>query len=134
MKCITVSQPYASLIASGKKWVENRTWRTAYRGPLAIHAGRGTQYLSPREVASGAYPTGATLATAHLVACVHLPDARKYGRGLEEMTRAGICAQALLGHLYAEGPWCWVLTRIEALPKPVPARGAQGLWEWTPPC
>jgi len=50
MKALTISQPYASLIASGEKWVENRTWATRYRGPLAIHAGRGTQYLSRDEL------------------------------------------------------------------------------------
>lgn len=134
MKALTISQPYAGLIASRAKWVENRTWATAYRGPLAIHAGKGTQYLSPREIASGTYPTGVVIATARLVACVHLADARRYGRGLEEMTRAGISAQALLGHPYTDGPWCWVLSHIEALPAPVPARGAQGLWDWEPPC
>jgi len=37
MKALTISQPYASLIVSGKKWVENRTWGTSYRGMLAIH-------------------------------------------------------------------------------------------------
>jgi len=51
MKALTISQPYASLIASGEKWVENRSWPTGYRGPLAIHAGKGTQYLDRRELA-----------------------------------------------------------------------------------
>lgn len=46
MKALTISQPFASLIASGEKWIENRIWYTSYRGPLAIHAGKGLQYLS----------------------------------------------------------------------------------------
>lgn len=41
MKALTISQPYASLIARGEKFVENRRWPTPYRGPLAIHAGKG---------------------------------------------------------------------------------------------
>ena len=36
---ITIRQPYAELIARGVKRVENRTWSSKYRGPLAIHAG-----------------------------------------------------------------------------------------------
>lgn len=40
MKAISVRQPYAWLIVSGYKTVENRTWRTSYRGRLLIHAGR----------------------------------------------------------------------------------------------
>jgi hypothetical protein len=40
MKALTVQQPYAQLLAWGEKWFETRTWRTKYRGPVAIHAGR----------------------------------------------------------------------------------------------
>ena len=38
MKCLSVRQPWASLIAHGHKDVENRTWSTNYRGPLIVHA------------------------------------------------------------------------------------------------
>lgn len=38
MKAITVKQPYAKLIASGIKNIENRTWKTNYRGRILIHA------------------------------------------------------------------------------------------------
>jgi hypothetical protein len=40
MKTLSIHQPYASLIVSGWKTVENRTWKTSYRGPLAIHAAK----------------------------------------------------------------------------------------------
>lgn len=40
MKCLTVRQPYASLVAAGVKTIETRSWRTAYRGRIAVHAGR----------------------------------------------------------------------------------------------
>lgn len=39
MNTLTLHQPYASLVAVGAKSIETRTWRTDYRGPLAIHAG-----------------------------------------------------------------------------------------------
>jgi len=35
---LSIRQPFAWLIANGHKAVENRTWRTNYRGPIAIHA------------------------------------------------------------------------------------------------
>jgi ASCH domain len=35
----TASKPWAHLVVSGIKRIENRTWRTNYRGPLLIHAG-----------------------------------------------------------------------------------------------
>ncbi len=42
MKALTLHQPWASLIACGRKRIETRSWKTDYRGPLAIHAGKGT--------------------------------------------------------------------------------------------
>lgn len=38
MKAITIWQPWASLLACGAKEYETRSWATAYRGPIAIHA------------------------------------------------------------------------------------------------
>ncbi len=38
--CLSIQQPWAWLIVNGYKDIENRTWRTPYRGPLYIHAGR----------------------------------------------------------------------------------------------
>lgn len=37
-RCLSVKQPWAELIARGEKAIELRTWRTDYRGPLAIVA------------------------------------------------------------------------------------------------
>jgi hypothetical protein len=38
MKVIVVRQPWAWLIVNGHKDIENRTWRTRYRGALLIQA------------------------------------------------------------------------------------------------
>lgn len=38
MKALTLWQPWASLVAAGGKRLETRSWSTAYRGPLLIHA------------------------------------------------------------------------------------------------
>lgn len=38
MKAITIWQPWASLIAIGAKKYETRSWKTDYRGPIAIHS------------------------------------------------------------------------------------------------
>lgn len=41
MKTITLTQPWATLVAIGAKQIETRSWQTSYRGPLAIHAAKG---------------------------------------------------------------------------------------------
>ena len=38
MKTLSIRQPFASLICRGIKTIENRSWDTAYRGKLLIHA------------------------------------------------------------------------------------------------
>lgn len=38
MKALTVKQPWASLIVNGIKDIENRTWKTNFRGRIYIHA------------------------------------------------------------------------------------------------
>jgi len=38
LKCLSVSQPFADLIISGKKTIELRKWNTNFRGEFLIHA------------------------------------------------------------------------------------------------
>lgn len=132
MKALTISQPYASLIASGEKWVENRSWFTNYRGPLAIHAGKGTQYLGRAEITN--YPTGCVIAIAKLVACVHINEILRNDASSEVRKRlipgtSRLWSEAFR-HKHAEGPWCWILTDAHPLVDPVFISGKQGLWEY----
>lgn len=41
MRALTLTQPWATLVAIGAKRIETRSWLTTYRGPLAIHAAKG---------------------------------------------------------------------------------------------
>jgi len=38
LKCLSVSQPFAQLIITGKKTIELRKWNTNFRGEFLIHA------------------------------------------------------------------------------------------------
>ena len=38
MKALSIKQPWASLIANNIKNIENRTWKTNYRGRIYIHS------------------------------------------------------------------------------------------------
>lgn len=37
---LSIRQPWADLIVSGKKDIENRSWPTKFRGSFYIHAGK----------------------------------------------------------------------------------------------
>ena len=38
MKVLSITQPYATLVASGIKTIENRSWNTTYRDKILIHS------------------------------------------------------------------------------------------------
>jgi ASCH domain len=128
VKAITVQQPWSWCIAAGYKKVENRTWVTSYRGPLAIHAGktadvRNLDLVKNMLVELGVVPT--------LEAPVPQPHLKAYGAVVAVVDLVGICTDS--ARCYC-GPWAaigqnhWKLDNVHALAEPVPARGAQGLW------
>jgi len=134
VKALTISQPWASLIASGEKWIENRTWSTNYKGPLAIHAGLGTQYLNKAELKK--YPSGCVIAIVDLEACVPLQLARVMNASYARSIKVDDTQRTWLDvarNEYAEGPYCWILGNLRKLDEPIPAVGKQGLWEWVQP-
>jgi len=121
LPALTVCQPYAELIATGEKPVENRAWAPAYRGQLLIHAGKSLAWLDdPRD--KDQFVLGAVVAVATLVAC--LP---KGGWSTSERARWGRW-EPLYDHPHAHGTWCWVLEDVRRVIEPIPCRGAQGLW------
>ena len=40
MKALSLKQPFAELIVSGKKTIELRNWNTKFRGKFLIHASK----------------------------------------------------------------------------------------------
>lgn len=44
MKVLTLIQHWGTLIALGEKKIETRSWKTNYRGPLFIHAGKKVEH------------------------------------------------------------------------------------------
>jgi hypothetical protein len=140
VKAITLTQPWATLVALGAKRFETRSWRPRHLGPIAIHAARSVpgwvedvaarpvfrRHLGSRTLAS--LPRGQVIAVADLLWAestdsVELP---------ELLTRLGGPDEWEFGD-YSPGRWAWFLAGVTPLPEPVPARGALGLWEWTPP-
>ena len=105
MKALSLRQPWASLIADERKTIETRTWRTRYRGPLAIHA-------SARPY--GDLPTGGIVAVAWLYGC----------RPMEEADEDDACIAPF------DGAYAWLLASVQPVPF-IPCKGKLGLW--TPP-
>lgn len=135
IRALTIQQPYAHLIALADdddeaKRVENRTWGTDYRGPLAIHAGKGRDYLEdgdPERWPDMAF--GAVVAVAQLAGCVRLENTSASGLYGSVPDWAKSRWPWLSGHQHVEGPVCWVLTEVRRLAKPVACAGQRNLWD-----
>lgn len=127
MRGITVIQPWASLIADGRKIFETRGWSTAYRGPIAIHAGKKLD--AGYAVECGYKPEGMTrgaiIAIARLVACIPTDQAERVIRDTMPEARA----QEELAHGWFElGRFAWELADVIRVPA-FPMLGQQGLWD-----
>ena len=123
---LTLIRPWLWAFLHGGKRCENRTWRppeTIVGGYLALHSGlkfdRGTA-LAMRD---GLYGARAKM--------VPLED------GEHPSGVIGAVARLTGYHLHADdypsdyefGPVVWRTPVVFPLPKPVPCRGAQGLWK-----
>lgn len=123
MQAITLHQPWASLIAAGKKQYETRSWSTNYRGPIAIHAGKklheDENLISLVEFPKFPMVLGAIVAIAELTDCI-LMD--------EKFILKQSSFEQFLG-LWEVGRYAWKLENVRAI-EPIAASGKQGLWIW----
>jgi len=112
MKAISLIQPWANMIASGKKTIETRTWSTQYRGDLLICASR---YISGRNRPEDG-PFGCALAIVELMAC----------RPMTPSDEGAACCRC-----YPRA-WAWLLCNVRRLRNPIPIRGQLGLFDVAP--
>jgi len=135
MKAITLWQPWASLIVQGDKLIETRGYNTNVRGRVAIHAARSDHsgillHIPMRELlffqeagVTGAKepPRGAIVGTVEIVDS--LPIEKLKG------TKYDTPKERAFGD-WSPGRFGWILRNPVLFEKPVPARGAQGFWNW----
>ena len=128
MKALSVRQPHAWLIVNGPKDIENRNWKTAFRGRVYIHAGLRQDYsayegdpvyrdLNPLirgfisledsfNWSNEPLHLGAIIGEVDIVDCVTKSDSPWF-----------------------EGPYGFVLANPVAYENPIPYKGQLGLFE-----
>lgn len=132
---ITLWQPWASLLFTGHKIHETRSWEVPSRlvgRRVAIHA--GATLPSERQVPAAlralaeqvfgadwrkTLPAGAVLGTCVLSGSVRT-----------NTLRHSISDDDLICGIWTDGRWAWVLDDVTSLPVPVITPGAQGIWNW----
>jgi len=58
MKALSIRQPFAELILSGRKTIELRSWNTKFRGRFLVHAGQTAQKKRLEQYGYQKLPTG----------------------------------------------------------------------------
>ncbi len=146
MKALTMTQPWATLVAIGANVIETRDWPTRYRGSFAIHAAKGFSADARalcnkkpfRDALAGAgYPSADALPRGAVVALVNLESLLECGPS----TLKEIRARAKRGELplheadfgdFSDRRYGFVLSDVRRVEPPVPARGMLGFWELPP--
>jgi hypothetical protein len=141
MKALTLTQPWASLMATmapdGKPWktIETRSWSTNYRGEMVIHASRTclsddqwTELMrgSLKWDPSLRLPAGEGLCVVRLVGVVKTTEMHK--------------AEFILGHKpnareipfgnYQPNRFAWLTEYVRPILEPQLISGRLGLWDW----
>jgi hypothetical protein len=136
IKALTLWQPWASLAAIGAKLYETRSWPTAYRGWLAIHAAanspRWALELAMTPPFNEALNGRTILPKGAIVAVVRLLDCQLMTRDLIARIKAQRPNEIKFGD-WAPTRFAWQLDPFYRLRRPIPARGSQRLWDWAPP-
>jgi hypothetical protein len=102
-KAISLKQPWANLVASGKKTIETRKWTTAYRGELVICSSQKPQIN----------PAGYALCIAELY---HIEPMKK-----KHEKKACIKTYP--------GAYSWFLKNIRPIKPPIPIKGRLGVFD-----
>lgn len=143
MRGLSLTQPWASLVALDAKEFETRSWSTSYRGTIFLHASKAfpkdCRHLCSsdpfhRVLAAAGY-TAETLPLGAIVAVVTLTDveatesrvrlwlSRRSGSVWNDHDRR----EHTFGN-YGPGRFAWRLAHVRRLAEPVACTGALGLW------
>lgn len=140
VRCLSLLQPWASLMALLAKRIETRSWSTRYRGLVAIassarwnaaHVEWAT--TDPDCVAVwrqhgiesvSDLPLGMIVCVGRLVDCI---------RSEAFDTSSDFCgeSEAVFGN-YASGRFAWVFDDLRCLERPIPVKGRLGLYTVSP--
>lgn len=143
IKVLSIKQPWADLIAYGHKKIELRTWKTDYRGKIAIHASKGDSVKHVYNALTEIYPAlfkiwddihpspighvkGAIIATAFLDDVFRYENECQYN----DIGNFGRLAHLCPLNYFNFVPYGWCLRSVSLLNKPIPSKGRLGLWEF----
>jgi activating signal cointegrator 1 len=139
MKVLSMIQPWASLFVLGEAKYETRTWKTNYRGPLAIHTSKKMDksacshpkikdLFKKHGYTVESLPTGQIIGVCTLANCIKVIESGD-GQAILEDGRMISGTELFLGD-YRIGSYAWEVEGMRLLDEFIPAKGQLGLWEY----
>lgn len=118
MKALSLKQPYAELVVSGKKTIELRKWNTKFRGRFLIHASKIPVKEAMKKFGFDSLPLGCTVGEAELI------SVKKYS-GKKE------CDFDVKKHLASEdwGDYGFILKNAKRV-REIKCKGSLNFWEF----
>ena len=108
MKALSIRQPWAEMIIEKGKDVENRTWRTNYRGRMYVHASK--TFDGDLEYYTG--KKGSEVVLGAIIGSVEVYD----------------CVRNSKSYWAYKDQWHWLLRNPRRYSKPYYCKGKQGLF------
>ncbi|MTI68090.1 MAG: ASCH domain-containing protein [Firmicutes bacterium] len=149
MKCLTIMEPFGTLIAIGEKKIETRSWRTKYRGKMAIHTSKNInkysknrclekefmdllkdKYIKIEEHKRVKYNFnfGSIIAVGELIDCVKMKEKHDNYALLDNGVR--VEGNEFIFGDYRPGRYAWIFENVQLLDKPIPTKGQLRLWNY----
>lgn len=156
MKCLTLWQPWATLIADGIKTLETRSWEFPFYeigDTIGIHASKRKpvkeelnepihEYMlnTYGDAWTTSIPYGAVIATVKVAGYHYIEQVQRCGT--KALTSRVPCQiKSLSDGPYVEipidpygdfskGRYAWILEDLQKFDEPIPAKGRQKLWLW----
>ena len=122
MKCLSIKQPYAELIVTGKKTIELRTWNTNFRGNVLVHASKriDNDDCKRLKIDPSKLITGAVIGKANLYDVKHYKSREEF---LAD-SRLHFASE----RYYPEHAYGFLLKDASPLPEPIFMRGRLGFY------
>src|SRR6185369_15077202 len=158
MKALSLTEPWASLVVTGEKKIETRSWKTEYRGLIAIQAAKGFPAWAKEIIGVSFFKVlekhgifsqkdfafGAIIGVAEIRACLSTNGGYlNFTSGSIEVSNGIIKSdisvidykKPLPGTTencfgdYSANRYMWFLENPRRLKTPIPCNGALSLWE-----
>jgi len=121
LKCLSISQPFADLIISGKKSIELRNWNTNFRGDFLIHSP-----IKIRTKDCKRLKINKKLITGAIVGKATLYDVKKYNSAKEIIIDQNFHFASINSDIQKFG---FILKNAKPFRIPIPWKGKLGFFE-----